>query len=255
MDNATQENIGIVFLHGAGLGAWIWEDVIKRVVSYPCLAIDLPGRGKHSSTTTNNLTLKNYVESVLADIDQFDHQKIIIVAHSISGVIGLEISNRLKDRICGFIAISASIPSVNSSYISSMPLATNLFLRLMFKFSGTRPPEIALRNGLCEDLEKEQTFNVIKRFIPESKYLYTDKIHAQNVPVNSLYIRLKDDKAFSESIQNRMIANLNAKQIIDINSGHLPMLSNSDELARILNTFASEIGDALEKQGVRQNIV
>ncbi|RPI76267.1 MAG: alpha/beta hydrolase [Desulfobacteraceae bacterium] len=242
MKNTTLESVGIVFLHGAGLGAWIWEDVIKKA-SYPCLAIDFPGRGKHSSITTNNLTLNNYVESVLADIDPFCHKKIIIVAHSISGVIGLEVSSKLKDRICGFIAISACIPSANRSYISSMPLVMNLFLRLLFKFSGTRPPETALRNALCNDLEENQTLNVIKRFVPESTCLYTDRIHAQNVPENSIYVHLKKDKAFSESMQKKMIANLHAKQVIDIESGHLPMLSKPDEIANILNHFAAQVNN------------
>ncbi len=70
MEQKSQKDIGFVLLHGAGLGAWVWEELISNL-KYPCLAIDLPGRGKHGDITTNNLTLNQYVESVLLDINQF----------------------------------------------------------------------------------------------------------------------------------------------------------------------------------------
>ncbi|MCP4344493.1 MAG: alpha/beta hydrolase [Desulfobacterales bacterium] len=243
MKETTNNTIGFVFLHGAGLGAWIWDDLIKKI-KYPSLPVDLPGRGKHISIATKGLSLENYVQSVLSDIDQFGPKKLIIVAHSISGIIGLEIVRLLQNRICGFIAVSASVPSANNSYISSLPLFMSIFLRIMITLAGTRPPVSAIRSGLCEDLNEEQTLEIVNRFVPESKKLYTDKLKSQSVPANSMYIRLKKDKALNESIQNRMIANLNEKQIADIDSGHLPMFSKPDELAQILNTFAVEANNS-----------
>ncbi len=240
MEIKSQKNIGFVLIHGAGLGAWIWEDLISNF-DYSCLAIDLPGRGKHADISTTNLSLNQYVESVLFDINQFSPAKLIIVAHSISGIIGIEVANKLQNRVIGFIAISASIPSTNDSYISSLPFLTGLFLRVMFMFAGTRPPASAIQGGLCNDLDDKCTSRIINHFIPESKKLYTDKLPAQGIPDNSLYVHLKKDRALSEAIQTRMINNLHAKQVIDIDSGHLPMFSKPNELAQILNTFASSL--------------
>lgn len=240
MEIKSQKNIGFVLIHGAGLGAWIWEDLISNL-DYPSLAIDLPGRGQHADISTANLSLNQYVESVLFDINQFSPAKLIIVAHSISGVIGIEIANKLQNRVIGFIAISASIPSTNGSYISSLPFFTGLFLRVMLMFAGTRPPASVIQGGLCNDLDDKCTSRIIDHFIPESKKLYTDKLQTQGIPDNSLYIHLKKDLALIESIQVYMIKNLHAKQVIDIDSGHLPMLSKPNELAQILNTFASSL--------------
>ena len=52
----TEKNsdIGFVFFHGAGLGSWIWEDVISRL-DYPCLALDYPGRGTHREKIIDGL--------------------------------------------------------------------------------------------------------------------------------------------------------------------------------------------------------
>jgi pimeloyl-ACP methyl ester carboxylesterase len=240
MEIKSQKNIGFVLIHGAGLGAWIWEDLISNL-GFPCLAIDLPGRGRHADIATSDLSLNQYVESVLFDINQFSPAKLIIVAHSISGIIGIEVSNKLQNRVVGFIAISASIPSMNNSYISSLPFFSGLFLRIMLKFAGTRPPASAIQGGLCNDLDDKSTSKIIDHFIPESKKLYTDKLRVQSIPDNSMYLHLKKDRALSEAIQVRMIKNLHAKQVIDIDSGHLPMFSKTKELAEILNTFASAL--------------
>lgn len=240
MKKINKKSIGFVFLHGAGLGSWIWEEVITKL-KYPCLAIDFPGRGNHKNIATNNLPLNEYVKSALLDIDQFSPEKLIIIAHSISGNVALEIAHKRQNRIGGFVAISAAIPAMNNSYLSSLPIIMNVFLRLMLTLTGTRPPESAIRNGLCNDLNEKQALEVINRFTPESKKLYTDRLNTKDIPANSLYIRLKKDKAFSEKIQDNMIKNLQAKKIIDIYSGHLPMLGKPIELVQILNNFATQI--------------
>ncbi len=239
MGNTQQDDIGFVFIHGAGLGAWIWDDVVSKL-KYQYLAIDFPGRGKHSSIENRNYSLKSYVDLVLSDVDQFRPKKLIIVTHSIGGIVGLEVNRLRANRVIGFIAISASIPLKNKSFISSMPLLNGLIMRLMMNIAGTRPPDSVLRNGLCNDLDEEQTKCVITRFTPESKYLYTETVKENQLPANTLYVYLSGDKGFSVSLQKQMINNLHGVQVVSIDSGHLPMLSKPKELAEILNQFAQK---------------
>jgi pimeloyl-ACP methyl ester carboxylesterase len=234
-----KSNITFIFLHGAGLGAWIWDDLIANL-KYPYLAIDLPGRGEHADVSLTNLSLTKYVESVLLDINKINsNNKLIIVSHSISGIIGLEVANKLQDRVIGFVAISAAIPSKNGSYISCFPFLSGVFLRIMLNLAGTKPPASAIKEGLCNDLDDKITSKIIEKFTPESKKLYIDNINIQRIPDNSLYLYLKKDKALNDAIQLKMIKNLHARQIIEIDSGHLPMFSKSEQLAQILNDFVN----------------
>jgi pimeloyl-ACP methyl ester carboxylesterase len=236
----TERNsdIGFVLFHGAGLGSWIWDDVISRL-EYPCLALDYPGRGTHGEHDITHVPLSQYVESAVADIDQFKAKTLILVAHSIGGVVALEVANRIQNRIAGFVAISAAIPPKNGTYMSCFPFLTGLFLRTMFSVMGTKPPESVIRSALCEDLNEEQASKVITRFVPESKHLYTERIHAQNMPENALYIHLNKDKALNDTIQKQMIKNLQAKNVERVDSGHLPMFNKAEELARILGAFVT----------------
>ncbi len=59
-----------------------------------------------------------------------------------------------------------------------------------------------------------------------------------------MYICLTEDREFGVPLQRRMASNLGAEDVPEIASGHLPMLSEPDELARLLNKFVAEVRNA-----------
>lgn len=231
------EDVGFVMLHGAGLGAWIWRDVASRL-EHPILAVNLPGRGEHSGTAVKHLSFRHYVDAVLAEIDRFQSRRLILVCHSISGLIGLEIAALRKERIIGFIAVGAAIPSGNGSFLSCLPGMQRTVLRLMLPLAGTKPPASVIRSGLCSDLPDELAAEVADRFVPESVNLYTDKLQRRGTPPNPLYLVLKQDREFNPRLQKRMAENMGAKAAAELDSGHLPMLSKPEELALICRQYA-----------------
>lgn len=240
MNKESREEIGLVLLHGAGLGAWVWDEVRERL-AYPSIAVDFPGRGANVHTKNENLTLQQYVESVAASIENFSPKKIIIVAHSISGVLSLELAHLFQYRIAGFIAIGAAIPRERGSFLSSLPFPNRTILKAVLSLLGTKPPVSALQKGLCNDLDESKTMHVTSSFVPESKGLYTEKVRFRGRFPHSLYIRLTEDGQFSDRIQERMIANLVPDVVDELNSGHLPMLSHPEELAMILNNYTEKL--------------
>lgn len=242
MSKAMKDDVAIVLLHGAGLGAWIWDDVLENI-AYRALAIDFPGRGIHADVPTKKLSLSKYVESVYTDLKQLRSRKIIIVAHSISGILGLELVNQLQDRLVGFIALGAVFPKADGSFISSMPRMNGIILRIMLSLAGTKPPNSAIESSLCVGLDKRHSQEVINRFIPESKKLYTDKVQKRLSIPHSLYVNLTQDRELTNKIQQQMMENLRPDQIVDLKSGHLPMLSKPSELARIVNNYAEFLCD------------
>jgi len=242
MENKETKEIGFVLLSGAGLGAWIWKDLTAQL-EHPALAVDYPGRGIYADMAVKGLGLNQYVASVISDLDRFPPRKVVIVAHSIGGVIGIEVTHQRRKRIAGFVAVSAAIPAVHGSYASTLPVFSRVFLRIMMSLAGTRPPDSVIRKALCEDLDADRAREVSERFIPESKRLYLDKTTAPAPPDHALYIRLKKDRALRHPLQSRMLLNLPAAQVIDLDSGHLPMVSKPIELGELLNHFAATINN------------
>ncbi len=220
----------IVFLHGAGLGSFIWDEVIG-LIKMPSLAIDFPCR---NSTKALKLKLEDYVHHVGNEIERQGGQSVFIVAHSIGGMIATEVTYKLGERVKGIIGVGASIPKRGDSFVSSQGFPNHLILPIVLRFLGTSVAPKMLKMDLCSDLNEEKSNVILSSFTPESKALYLSKRVTENLPDKRFYIRLKNDKAYSLKTQNKMISNFKAQKVIDLDCGHLPMLSHTTILAQIL---------------------
>lgn len=232
---------GIVFLHGAGLGSWIFDEVLP-FIPHPVLAVNFPNRNNETDAN-KSLSLEGYLYPVVQEINDWDQDKIVIVAHSIGGVVGLKLAEALPEKIVGFIAVSAPIPKNGSSFLSCFPFFKRIVISALMKIVGTKPPAAAIKEGLCNDLTEKQTQKIINRFTPESTLLYTQKTFAKIPGCSKLYIKTIKDKEISSELQERFAENLKASNTISINSGHLPMLSHPQQFAAIINNFISGLSN------------
>jgi len=234
-----KKDLGIVFIHGAGLGSFIWAD-LQPLLNYPSLAIDFPNRNADDKANAN-LTFHTYIKTVIKQIENWNKEKLIIAAHSIGGCIGIKVAEYFKNSLVGFTAISAAIPLNNKSFISCLGFPKNFLMPIMLNLFGTKPPKRAIEKDLCNDLTAAQTAQIVEHFTPEAKQLYIKKIRYKRIDTQMLYIKLTKDNSFPFSVQEKMAKNLNAAKIETIESGHLPMLSKPKQLADILNEFIDGI--------------
>jgi pimeloyl-ACP methyl ester carboxylesterase len=225
----------VILIHGAGLGGYIWDE-LKPLLTLPSLAIEFPNR-KPSEVSNSNLSLVNYIQSTIDQIEKVDFENIIIITHSIGGVVGLKVVEYFGDKVIVFIAITSSVPKNGGSFVSSLPLPQKLILPVIMTLAGTKPPDSEITKGMCSDLSLEQRTKVISNFTPEAKSLYFTKIIYPQLDYPKLYIKTTKDKEFSIDMQNQFAQNLGTQNIQTIDCGHLPMISNTPELANIINQF------------------
>jgi len=230
-----KDKIGVILINGAGLGSFIWKD-LEPLINYPTLAIDFPNREK-GDKANQKITFDNYLKSAINQIEEWNKEKIIIVAHSIGGCLGLRLCDFFGNKVDGLIAISSAIPKSGKSFASCLPYPQKILLPILLNLFGTKPPEKSIQSELCNDLSSAKGSEIVNRFTPESKLLYTTKINYNSLPNRRLYLKLTNDKAFPIMIQNKMADNLNAQNIVELESGHLPMISKPKELAEIINKF------------------
>lgn len=240
MIDEVREKPGIVFIHGAGLGGWIWRDVLP-LLDTPTLAVDFPRR-EAAVEARKSLTLDDYCTDVVQKIEDLKAQKIVIVAHSVGGVVAFKVAAVLGNRLAGFVGVGAAIPRDGGSFLSSLPPFKSAFMGVILRILGTRPPQSAIEQGLCNDLSPEQTEEVVRRFAPESIHLYRDKCNAPAPKVKSLYIRLANDQEFDLGLQDKMAGNLNASEVATMDTGHMPMLKEPKKLAGLLAGFVKNLG-------------
>lgn len=234
-----KDKTGIVFIHGAGLNSSIW-DSLKNEINVPVLAVDFPNRKTESNANTK-LSFTDYVNTTADQVKKWNQPNFIIVAHSIGSLIGLMIASQFKNQVKGFIAIGSVIPQNGNSFVSSLPFPQKLIMPLILKLFGTKPPVNRIKYELCNDLTAEQTQNITEGFTPESKALYTTKINYDLPNVHRLYVKLTNDKSMPLVLQDKMAKNLNANETVKIDSGHLPMINKTRQLAQILSDFINNI--------------
>lgn len=230
--------LGFVLLHGAMMGGWIWERVTPLLRS-PALTVDLPGRGAHPADVTR-ITLGDAIDSVVADIEAFPPRRVVLVAHSLSGILVPGLMSRLPGRLVHAVFVSAAVPRPGESYLDILPTAERLFFRLVLRLQKKGPltPAWAARRALCNDLDEATTRWVVERLTREIPRLYTDPIPGELSPgVPSLYVRLTQDHGFSTSLQDESIARLPGARVETMQTGHLPMLAQPEQLAAILNSL------------------
>jgi len=220
--------VTIVFLHGAGTGAWVWERVMNKL-STPTVALDIQGR-------IDGATPDNCAEALVTELDRMGIDSVILVMHSLAGVLASGLSARLGPRVKRYIFISAVIPPSGGSFVDALGFMNRQILRILFKFNpnGLKPSPEMIRSELCNDLSPQDADEVISRYAAEMPGLYLTPSSAIPLLPNSTYVKLLKDKSVPPQQQDSMIVHLDKPIVREIDAGHLVMLSNPVALANLI---------------------
>jgi len=229
------ENTRLVLLHGAGLGAWVWKKV-EPLLQMPSVSVDFPDRDRYKPDHSQDLD--SYCRSILDAISRWPREKVILVAHSISGVVACRLATELGDRLVAFAGISAVVPDKGGSFLSAFPFAQRAITWITMSLGGTRPPNSQIVKAYCNDLTREECDQVLTRYVPESLLLYTQPTeHLLPANIPKFYIKLTKDRSLDESNQQRMIKHMGADRVTSVEAGHLAMISEPRKVAEALNNF------------------
>jgi pimeloyl-ACP methyl ester carboxylesterase len=217
-----------VLLHGAGVGAWVWDKVMAEL-STRSLALEVPGRRP-------GVTPEECASELVAELDQRGVEGVVLVAHSLAGVLVPAMAQRLKFRLHRCIYVSGVVPPNGRAFVDAFPLVNRLVLRSLFAFNpdGLTPSPKMIRKELCNDLDADVAAEVVSKYAAEFPGLYLTPV-GELPMLHTTYIRLLNDQSVTPALQNRMIKRLGSPRVRELNAGHLAMLSMPFELAAMLS--------------------
>ena len=241
---STTSPLGFVLVHGAELGAWLWE-LLTPLLSHTAVAVDLPGRGTRPADP-RAVALSDAVDAVADDAEHCDADRVILVAHSFSGVVIPPVVDRLGDRVAAVVFLGATVPEEGRSWVDLLPAAQRIPLRVLYRLrpGGMLSPAGQNRKTLCNDLDADSTDTFLERRVVEPPRLLLDKVSPATLPrrLPVHYVRLTRDRAVTEEQRTQAFRRLHEPQIHDLPSGHLPMLSQPAALAALLDRIADSAG-------------
>ncbi|HEX3567308.1 MAG TPA: alpha/beta fold hydrolase [Acidimicrobiales bacterium] len=232
-----------VLVHGGGFSGTCWNE-IRPLLSRPSFAVDLPGRGTTPGDLAT-LTFADFAASVAAEIVDNDLRDVTLVGHSMAGLTLPRVAELVPDRLRRLIFISCAVPPQGTSLLDVLggfsPATKEVVERVgtqAIDSHGVLHPDMA-RAMFCNDMDDTQIASTLARLAPESVTVLSEPADLTGLrqAIPRAYIRLLRDASISLDMQTRMIGNMGEMEVIDLDAGHMAMISRPRELADIINTL------------------
>ncbi len=231
-----------VLVHGGGMTGRCWEPLVP-LLDGPVHAVDLPGRGRRPADPAA-VTLDDYVDAVVDELVAADLHDVVLVGHSLAGITLPGVARREPARLRRVVFVSCAVPpageSVNRILATLSPAAAEIVERLGADVLG---PDGTLSDALARpmfgnDLDDDQWAFVRTCMVPEPGQVIdgpTDVGLPADLP--RTYVRLLQDASLTVATQDQMIANLGGAEVVDLDAGHMAMVSQPAALAAILDAL------------------
>jgi len=230
-----------ILIHGAWHGSWCWEHIVPLLEEqgHSVTNLDLPGT-VNNPKDFSSVDLKCYVDFVEHEVEKIDG-KVILVGHSMAGIILASLAEKIPHKIKKLIFIAAFIPDNGQSMFDqasafsgkgvSTEMAFNIPEFSIDLIRGNRVIELFFNMCAEEDVKKSLSLLQKQPLKPLNDILHTTEKKFGTIP--KLYINCLKDEAVSTKDQHKIATNSKC-EIADIESDHSPFLSTPKELVRII---------------------
>ncbi len=231
-----------VLLHGAWHASWCWEVVIPLLTKHghTVFAPDLPGHGQ-DTTPFASITLTTYVNKIITIVESCT-KPVILVGHSMAGVIISQVAEYIPEKIAQLIYVAAFIPEDQESLSQTAKKSRFPGISTEMKINEDKN-EITLKKtqrlnelffNTCSQFDTDKAISLLQKepFRPfvEPISLSKDKFGR----VNKLYAACLRDEVLKPEDQKRMYEKVGANVVMLVNADHSPFYSSPLELAAII---------------------
>jgi pimeloyl-ACP methyl ester carboxylesterase len=233
----------LVLVHGGGFSGSCWDE-LEPLLTGTVIAVDLPGRGR-TPKDLGSVTISDFVGSVTSEIVARDLTDVTLVGHSMAGVTLPGVAERIPDRISHLVFVSCAVPPDGTPLADVLgdlsPAVQQVAARIgddVVDSQGALHADLA-RAMFCNDMDEPTAESTLARRVPETLKVLSEPTDLTGLrhPIPRTYVRLTRDASITLDAQNMMIANLGEVGVVDLDAGHMAMISDPQGLAAILNGF------------------
>jgi len=239
----------LVFVHGAHLTGESWAKVIEPLKSegYKTLAVDLPGR--NNSQDPKEITLSVSSKALCQAISEVKGS-VSLVAHSQGGAVvnhALSLCGANKIQSIAYIAAVAPLNGAKPFGLLSKEDDENYFSAVEYdKKSGwlkIKDPQAfaSMFTFSNSDSVKKEVLSLAVNepaAIADGKVEYAEEDFTK---LKKLFVYTEHDKVISLSSQQKIGASIKPDAEVVMKTGHLPMLTEPNSLAKIIDGFVSNL--------------
>ncbi|MFG1930787.1 alpha/beta fold hydrolase [Mycobacterium sp. NPDC048908] len=232
----------LVLVHGGGLAADSWDltidEIHRQAPELSVLAVDLPGR-RAKPADLMTITIADFVDSVVADIDDAGLDGIVLVGHSLAGLTIPGVAAKLgAATVREMIFATAFVPPEGKSLVDTLtgPLAP-LARRNARRGGLSETPSWGVRFTHLNGVSRASRKFMDGKLHAESARMLAENVSRRDMPtdVPRTWILTLRDKALSPKQQRASIEALGGVQtLIEMDTCHCLMVSEPERLAQML---------------------
>jgi len=234
-----------VLVHGAWQSAYVWSAIKASLEKKgnKVTVVELPAHGA-DNTPAASVSINSYRDKIISTIGNLTG-KVILVGHSMGGVVVSAVAEKIPERIEKLVFIGAFVPQDGQSLLD---------LAFQDKNSLLGPNLIPSADQLTLDVNKDKLTDIfcqdasesIKKLVttnykPEPAIPFADKIKLSAAAfgsVNKYYVFTSKDQAISLELQKQMANAASITKTYTVDTGHSPFLSMPEKVSEIFIDIA-----------------
>ena len=225
-----------VLVHGAWHGAWCWRKILPSLWAkgHRAFAVTLTGVGEREHLLSSSIRLATHIDDVVSVIETEELARLVLVGHSYAGLLITAVADRYAESMVRLVYLDAIVPRSGESWSSSHDESTREARRADVARDGVLPPPPASAFGLTGG----DAAWVDRRQRPQPGGVYDDALHFDEARVASLPRTFVDctSPALPTIAKSRQrVRSEPGWQVIEIATGHDPMISAPTQLLDILD--------------------
>ena len=236
-----------VLVHGAWHGGWCWRRVMQSLAAagQRAHAVTLTGLGERVHLMSPAITLETHITDVRDAIAAEEMDQVVLAVHSYAGMIGTALADRLAGQLRHLVYVDAVVPQPGESWSSTHSAATRE-ARLAaaaaspdFSFPPPDPAVYGVAGDDHEWLKRRQTphpghtYQAVLDFQPKRVAAVPRTFVSCTQPalatIDAIRPRVADSRFWDGHWQGG-----GGARVVELKTGHDPMITAPDELARIL---------------------
>lgn len=224
-----------MLIHGAWLGGWAWEPVIKllRARGIEASAPTLTGLGERSHLMGSTVDLRTHVMDIVQSLRFLSAPKVVLVGHSYGGVIASEVAGEMPERVAAVVVLDGFLGEAERSIVESYPAMQALLDSLVSAPTAmlVPPPDPGLLST-----SPDSAGALLKRMRPMPMRAFQQRcLHsASDLTCERHYVRLTGFPFFADTVVR---ARELGWQTTEIDADHLAPLTAPDLLVEHIARF------------------
>ena len=236
----------ILYLHGLGCSK---DDFLRatdtiELQAYTLLAFDFPGCGNSSYPENITLGIDDLVEITNIIISKLSLIDLVVIGHSMGGLVALLYIQRYAEHIKGFVNVEGNLAPEDC--IFSREITKHNFA----EFKETTFPDLKEELSRSENRGFQKYVNTLKKYSsPKAFFDYCPSLvnYSENGNLIQRFTDLKIPKIFIYGSENNWLSYIpqlknKGCEVVEIaNSNHFPCYDNPQDYYKVISNFLKKI--------------